>query len=130
MISNDQKKWTTISGIVLIILALMAVLPFILLVIASFTDNYTAIKEGYSYFPSKLSLDAYKYIFQNASMIFRAYGITIITTCIGTFAGVLITSLYAYMISKKGLPGRKNLMVDLYQLILYIPICFTLKILY
>ncbi|MBS5523033.1 MAG: carbohydrate ABC transporter permease [Clostridiales bacterium] len=87
----------------------MALLPFVLLIIASFTDNTIAVKEGYSYFPSKWSLDAYAYIWRNAAMIVRAYGVTIAVTVIGTAAGLVITALYAYMLSKKGLPGRKFL---------------------
>ncbi len=106
MISREQKRWTFAANLILIILTLMAFLPFLLLIIASFTDNMTAIKEGYSFLPSKLSMDAYQYIFQNAVMIFRAYGVTIIVTFLGTAVGVIITSLYAYMISRKGLPGR------------------------
>ena len=97
------------AHITMVILALMALLPFILLVIASFTDNTVAIKEGYSFFPSKLSLEAYKYILDNTGMIFRAYGITVLVTVSGTALGVIITSLYAYMLSKKGLPGRNIL---------------------
>lgn len=106
MISREQKRWTFAANLILIILTLMAFLPFLLLIIASFTDNMTAIKEGYSFLPSKLSMDAYRYIFQNAAMIFRAYGVTIVVTFLGTAVGVIITSLYAYMISRKGLPGR------------------------
>lgn len=106
MESHEQKRWTIAAHIILCILTLLAFLPFILLIIASFTDNAVAIKEGYSFFPSKVSMDAYRYIFQNAAMIFRAYGITIFTTVVGTSAGVAITALYAYMLSKKGLPGR------------------------
>ena len=109
MLSKDQKRWEMTAHITMVILALMALLPFILLVIASFTDNTVAIKEGYSFFPSKLSLEAYKYILDNTGMIFRAYGITVLVTVSGTALGVIITSLYAYMLSKKGLPGRNIL---------------------
>lgn len=109
MKSKDERRWGIFSNIVLVILSLLALLPFVLLIVASFTDNTVAVKEGYSYFPSKWSLSAYEYIWRNAAMIFRAYGITIIVTVIGTAAGLVITALYAYMISKKGLPGRKFL---------------------
>ena len=109
MLSKDQKRWEMTAHITMVILALMALLPFILLVIASFTDNTVAIKEGYSFFPSELSLEAYKYILDNTGMIFRAYGITVLVTVSGTALGVIITSLYAYMLSKKGLPGRNIL---------------------
>lgn len=106
MKSRDERRWGIASHFILIILALLALLPFILLIVASFTDNTVAIQEGYTYFPSKLSLDAFVYIGRNAAMIFRAYGITIIVTVIGTALGLIITTLYAYMLSKKNLPGR------------------------
>lgn len=109
MKSKDERRWGAASNIILIVLSLMALLPFVLLIIASFTDNTIAVKEGYSYFPSKWSLDAYAYIWRNAAMIARAYGVTIAVTVIGTAAGLVITALYAYMLSKKGLPGRKFL---------------------
>ncbi|HIS48256.1 MAG TPA: carbohydrate ABC transporter permease [Candidatus Scybalocola faecigallinarum] len=85
----------------------MAVMPFILLVIASFTDETVAILNGYSYFPEKWSLDAYRYIANEAVTIFRAYGVTIVVTVIGTGVSLLITSMLAYMLSREGLPGRK-----------------------
>lgn len=109
MKSKDERRWGAASNIILTVLSLMALLPFVLLIIASFTDNTVAVKEGYSYFPSKWSLDAYAYIWRNAAMIVRAYGVTIAVTVIGTAAGLVITALYAYMLSKKGLPGRKLL---------------------
>lgn len=93
----------------MILLSLMAVLPFILLVTASFTDNNTAVREGYSYLPSVWSLEAYQYILKNAAMIFNAYKMTILSTLIGTAGGVLMTCLFSYMLSQKELPGRKVL---------------------
>ena len=40
------------------------------------TDEDVALKYGYSYFPQKLSLDAYRYIAENGATFFRAYGMT------------------------------------------------------
>ena len=42
-------------------------------------------------------------------MIGRAYFMTIIVTVIGTSIGVVITSMLAYMLAQKKLPGRKIL---------------------
>lgn len=115
MKSRDELRWSILSNVVLIIFSLLAILPFILLIIASFTDNAAAVKEGYSYFPSKWSVDAFIYIGRNAAMIFRAYGVTIIVTVIGTAVGLIVTTLYAYMLSKKNLPGR--MLLTLYVVI-------------
>ncbi len=113
MVSKDQKRWRIAAHIVMILMSLLAIMPFILLIIASFTDETVALLNGYSYFPEKLSLDAYRYIIQNASTFVRAYGITILVTVVGTLVSVVLTALTAYVLSKKNLPGVKvmNFMV-------------------
>lgn len=107
MVSKDQKRWRIAAHIVMILMSLLAIMPFILLIIASFTDETVALLNGYSYFPEKLSLDAYKYIIQNAATFVRAYGITIFVTVVGTLVSVVLTALTAYVLSKRNLPGVK-----------------------
>lgn len=107
MITNDQKRWRFAAHLVMITLSALALLPFILLIIASFTDETVALKYGYTFFPQKLSLDAYRYILQNASTFVRAYGMTVIVTLVGTSVSVVLTALTAYALSKKDLPGVK-----------------------
>lgn len=107
MISKDQKRWRIAAHIVMILLSAFALLPFLLLIIASFTDETVALLNGYSYFPEKMSLEAYKYIVQNSSTFFRAYGITILVTAVGTVISIVLTSLTAYVLSKRQLPGVK-----------------------
>ena len=107
MVSKDQKRWKILAHVVMIIMSALALLPFILLIIASFTDETTALLNGYSYFPEKFSLGAYKYIFQNAATFLRAYGVTILVTVVGTICSVILTALTAYVLSKRNLPGVK-----------------------
>lgn len=107
MVSRDQKNWQIAAHIVMIILAALAILPFILLVVASFTQEDVALKYGYSYFPKAFSLEAYKYIGQNASTFVRAYGMTIIVTLFGTVGAIVLTALTGYVLSKRNLPGVK-----------------------
>lgn len=107
MVSKDQKIWRVAAHIVLILFSALALLPFILLVIASFTDDTVALLNGYSYLPQKLSLGAYEYIWQNKNTFFKAYGMTIIVTLIGTVVTVVLTALTGYVLSKRRLPGVK-----------------------
>lgn len=107
MVSKDQKRWRIAAHIVMTVLSLLALLPFLLLIIASFTDDKVALLNGYSFFPEKLSLDAYAYIGQNAMTFARAYGVTIVVTVIGTVVGVVLTALTGYVLSKRDLPGVK-----------------------
>ena len=96
-------------NIVLIGVTLITVLPMVLLFMSSITEENTLVVNGYSFFPEKFSLGAYRYILQNASTIFRAYGITILVTVIGTALSLLLTTLMAFPLSLKDLPGRRAL---------------------
>lgn len=109
MVSRDQKRWRAVAHVVMIILSLLALLPFVLLVVASFTDETVALMNGYSFFPEKLSLEAYAYVVEHASTFVRAYGMTIIVTVIGTVVSIVLTALTAYVLSKRNLPGVRAL---------------------
>ncbi len=109
MKTKTQKRWSLAANIILTISSLLAILPFILLVVASFTDEEVAMNDGFSYLPAKLSMAAFGYIGQQWAMIGRAYLMTIIVTAIGTGASVVMTAMLAYMLSQRKLPGRKIL---------------------
>jgi putative aldouronate transport system permease protein len=82
------------------------VLPLVLLFMASITSESELLVNGYSYFPKEFSIQAYKYIFQNRETIFRAYGITIFTTVIGTVVNMLLSLGLAFGLSNRKLPLR------------------------
>lgn len=92
-----------------IFIALVCVIPVVLVLIISLTDQSSINTYGYSFFPKQWSLDAYRYIWSSARhTILSAYGITIFTTVIGTVAGVLIVALYAYPISRNDFKYRNT----------------------
>jgi putative aldouronate transport system permease protein len=78
----------------------------ILILTSSLTDNNEIIANGYTYFPKKWSLYAYEYIFKTGNSVVHAYGISVVLTIVGTALALTITTLLAYAISKKGMPGR------------------------
>ncbi|HOP99828.1 MAG TPA: carbohydrate ABC transporter permease [Acetivibrio clariflavus] len=85
---------------------LMCIAPLVLIFMVSITDQTSLAINGYSFFPSKISFDAYKYLFSDLGKLFRSYGITIFTCVVGTFFCVLFTMLYAYPISRKSFKYR------------------------
>ena len=101
-----MKKRAILPEIILTILSVMAVVPSILVVIASFTGENELLLNGYTFFPSSWSLKAYKYIWNQGTAILRAYGITIIVTLLGTSIGLAFTMMVGYGLSRKDLPGR------------------------
>ena len=95
--------------IILIILSLTCVIPFILLISASLSSEKSLIVEGYGFWPKEFSWAAYEYLFADGVTIIRAYGMTILVTVIGTGVGLLITTMLAYAISRRDLPGRNKI---------------------
>lgn len=108
-IMNNKKfypmEW--LAHGVLIFFSLCSFLPFILLVIASITDEKTLLLNGYSFLPEKFSFESYRYLFANSSLgIFRAYGVTFLVTVVGTSLSLIVTSLFAYVLSRRDYKRR------------------------
>ena len=53
------SKYQILSNLIMIIWTILIVLPFILLLMSSITDENTLVANGYSFFPAKFSVDAY-----------------------------------------------------------------------
>ena len=103
---GQEKRFQIFGNIVMVIITLAAIIPLILLAISSFTDNDALIRNGYSFVPEKWSTYAYEYIFTSGNAVVHAYMISFLLTAIGTLCGLTITTLLAYALSKKFLPGR------------------------
>lgn len=107
---KESTVWQVVAHVVMITGSILAVFPFALLIVASFTDNQTALMNGYSFFPEKWSLEAYQYIAREWVTVGRAYLMTIAVTVIGTVLSLVITSTFAFAVSNDKLPGHKILM--------------------
>ena len=103
---KEDKIYRIIGHIIMIIISLNAILPMVLLVMSSITDNDSLIRNGYNFFPEKFSFKAYSYIFKTGSAVVDAYGISILLTLTGTTLAIIITTLLGYALSKPDLPGR------------------------
>ena len=107
MKSRESLRAQIISNAICSIFTICAILPFLLLLIGSFTKNSWAVANGFSFFPKEWSLEAYRYIAVKWSMIGRGFIMTIIVTVLGTALSLLISTLFAYGISKQDIPGMK-----------------------
>lgn len=104
---KEAKIYDMIGHVIMTILTLLAIIPIILMVVSSVTDNAALLQNGYSFFPEKWSLYAYEWIFKsNSNIVMRAYGISFLLTGLGVTISLMITTLLAYGLSKRGLPFR------------------------
>jgi putative aldouronate transport system permease protein len=104
-----SKKSKRVSTIILSILTFFTLMPIVLIVLASITDEKTLLGSGYSFFPKKLSLDAYYYMIRQKALILRAYGVSLLVTSTGTVLGALLTTTLAYPMSRKNFKYKNAL---------------------
>lgn len=108
--SVGDKIYQVIIFLVLAILALCAVLPFLLLLSSSLTEESTLLQQGYSFWPRKFSIYAYEYLFStNGVKVFRAYAITFFVTIVGTALSLLIGPMLGWVLSRKDYKRGKKL---------------------
>lgn len=106
MSSNRERAATQAFAHIFMGIATIFILaPFVLMVMSSFTDDQTLVLGGYGFIPKKWSLAAYEYILNQGPIIFRALGVTIAVTAIGVTLSLIVTTMLAYTISRKDVPG-------------------------
>ncbi|MGL1890868.1 MAG: carbohydrate ABC transporter permease [Spirochaetaceae bacterium] len=104
-ISYNIFKIVNVTIMVLIVITIM--IPLLKIVIDSFDSK--ASETIFRLIPAKFSVDAYKLIISRPAIL-RPLVISFITTILGTIISMTVTSLYAYGLAQKGLPGRKFLL--------------------
>ncbi len=106
---TESKGFNRVATVILTVLVIIALLPIILIIIASFTDETTLLRDGYTFLPKKLSTDAYYYMIKQGTTIVRAYGVSFLVTIVGTLGSVILTTMLAYPMSRKSFKYRNAL---------------------
>lgn len=89
-----------VAHVVLAIVGLLCVLPMLLVVSVSLSDEREIALHGYRLWPVGFTTFAYTYILQEPTQILRAYGVTAAVTAMGTVAGLLLCAMLAYPLSR------------------------------
>lgn len=96
-----------VINLVFVLFCAACVIPFIFVVIISFTDSSSIAEIGYSFFPTKWSLEGYANAFKAGRQIWISLFNSILVTGLGTLFATSITTLYAYGIYRKSFKLRK-----------------------
>jgi len=96
----STRIFNFIGGAVLLLMAFISVVPFLLLISASFTSEKSIAFDGFRLIPGEVSFKAYEILFRAPIIVARAYGVSIFVTVAGTAAGLLVTSAAAYALSR------------------------------
>lgn len=108
--SKQEIRFQILSHVVMVLICATTLIPFIIMIASSLSEETKILAEGYSLLPRGFSMAAYSYIMANAAVVFKAYGVTIIVTIVGTAVSLLITNMFAYALSQDDLPFGKVMM--------------------
>ena len=106
--SKDIKVFNILSYTLIALVAIICLIPFLMVVVGSFTAEKEIIANGFSFFPKELSLEAYKTALKEPMAILRAYGVTASLTVIGTAIGLFIVAMTAYVLQRKDFKWRNK----------------------
>ena len=106
--SKDIKVFNILSYTLIALVAIICLIPFLMVVVGSFTAEKEIIANGFSFFPKELSLEAYKTALKEPMAILRAYGVTASLTVIGTAIRLFIVAMTAYVLQRKDFKWRNK----------------------
>ena len=102
-----SPKANAIISTIMTALTLVFLVPVILVIVVSFTTPESLTRNGYSLFPSGLTLTTYQYLFKTGRQIVQSYKITIARTIIGPIISLTVMSMYAFVVAYRAFPARK-----------------------
>ncbi|WP_372631419.1 carbohydrate ABC transporter permease [Cohnella sp.] len=98
--TKSDRMMTVFSWGLITLFAAFCLIPFLLMVSGSLTDEQILINEGYRLLPKGLNFEAYRILLQSGALL-RSYGITLFITATGTVLGLLVSASLAYSIANR-----------------------------
>ena len=107
-VQSPNAKRTTMDfvvGLLIVLFCALCVIPFVVAVSASFSDERILLRSGYGLLPRGFSMQAYNMLF-STNQIFDSYKVSIFVTIAGTVLSMVVTAMMAYPLSVKKLKYR------------------------
>lgn len=95
-----------IINVILGLFCLACIIPFIFVIIISFSSQSSIRQIGFSFLPIEWSVSAYKYVAEMGTMLWVAYFNSFFVTIVGTILSVLMCILYSYALFRKDFKFR------------------------
>ena len=103
-----------VSYLVVTLFALVCLLPFILMISASFSTESVINKEGFGLLPKEFTIAAYSWVFRYPKTIMGSYAVTILMTVGGTVVGLFIIAMTGYALQRKDFAFRNGISFFIY----------------
>ncbi|NLC45467.1 MAG: carbohydrate ABC transporter permease [Clostridiales bacterium] len=96
------KRESRLNYLILIVMSVACLLPILMVISASLTDETYIQQYGYSLFPKNPTLNTYRFLITNkGKMLLNSLSNTLIVVILGTIYSVLVTTCFAYAVSQK-----------------------------
>jgi putative aldouronate transport system permease protein len=106
--STGTRVFGAVNAVFLVLLCVAMLYPFITVLAQSFSSPGAINAGQVSFWPVGFNVDTYGAVMSN-EMFWRNYGNSVLYTVVGTAIAMVLTTTYAYVLSKKHLKGRKAL---------------------
>ncbi|RSM63918.1 sugar ABC transporter permease [Actinoplanes sp. ATCC 53533] len=103
-----------ISYTVVTVFTIFCILPFVLILSASFSEESQIREHGFSLLPRGFSLTAYEFILKSPRQVIGSYVVTILMTVFGTAIGLIIIAMTGYALQRKDFPFRNGISFFIY----------------
>nr|WP_245256152.1 carbohydrate ABC transporter permease [Paenibacillus lactis] len=104
----------------MIFLSLMFVIPFLAVLSTSFISAEESMRRGaFVLIPERLDFTAYDVLLNRGKIILNAYQVTLFRVIVGTFLNLLFTSMLAYGLARRSLPGRNGLVLFIFLTMIF-----------
>lgn len=96
------------------IFSIACLLPFVMMVSASFSEESALLKSGVGLLPKNFTVAAYQYTFNNPRMLVGSYVVTILITVIGTVMGLFLIAMTGYVLYRRDFMFRNGISFFIY----------------
>lgn len=104
--TKSGKAFDVFNIVLMVAVLIVVVYPFINVLAISFNDGYDAVRGGIYLWPRVFSLENYKFVLEDSSLL-RGFFVSVLRTVIGTVTAVLGNALLGYIVSCRQFAGRK-----------------------
>ena len=118
-INRSQKTYDIFINAFFILITLGFLIPFCIIVSASFSNDTDIVKYGYSLIPRSIDMTAYKYILKDPSLILSAYKVTLIVSVSSALLFLAMASMCAYALSRMNFRYRSQITFYLFFTMLF-----------
>ena len=103
--TRGYRVFQVFNGVILTAVVLVTLYPFVNVVARSLSEEHYLISGQVNLVPRGFDLTAYRYVTSDP-LFWTNYRNTVFYTVVSTFIAIVLTTTYAYVLSKKHLRGR------------------------